>query len=208
MGFLSRPFESSTAEIEKRLEDEYVPTFQTIMNMPPREAKESFRNLLKVAKENYRKGENSDLPENYGDLLLENESNDEHIAMVFGKCRKDGVTDEDIRWYWNRDELERQMMLQVDNLQRIAFYETQKRMGLSEEEAANKVRKSFPMYGNPYDTTHTSGDGRPLREYLQDRVNRYVEKRYQTDPDEFKKEIEQSSTFNALVRKEIKAGNL
>ena len=62
--------------------------------------------------------------------------------------------------------------------------------------------------GNPDDTAHTTKDDRPLPYELKDRINIYVEKRRQSDPNKFRKEIEQSSTFNALVRKEIKKGNI
>jgi hypothetical protein len=69
--------------------------------------------------------------------------------------------------------------------------------------AAKKVRKFHPMYGDPDDTMHTKGDDRPLPYELKNRINIYIEKRAQKDPDKYKKEIENSSTFNSLIRREI-----
>ena len=64
------------------------------------------------------------------------------------------------------------------------------------------------IYGDPDDPSQPTGDDKVLPRELKDRVNRYIEKREHTDKDEFKKEIEDSSSFNAFIRKEIKRGNL
>jgi len=42
----------------------------------------------------------------------------------------------------------------------------------------------------------------------QRRIDRYLERGLEIDGDGLKQEMEASSTFNALVRKEIKIGNL
>jgi hypothetical protein len=65
-----------------------------------------------------------------------------------------------------------------------------------------------PPFTDPDNTTYTKGDDRPLPCELKNRIDIYIEKRAQTDPEKYKKEIEQSSTFNALIRKEIRAGNI
>jgi len=43
---------------------------------------------------------------------------------------------------------------------------------------------------------------------LKDRINIYTQKRSQTDPEKFKNEIAESSSFNALIRKEIRNGKV
>jgi len=48
----------------------------------------------------------------------------------------------------------------------------------------------------------------PLPFELKDRINIYIEKRAKSDPEKYKKDIESSSTFNALVRKEIQGGHI
>jgi len=71
--------------------------------------------------------------------------------------RNEGVKDQDVLWWWNMHDLERRMMLKVDE---------------------------------------------------QRRIDRYLERGLEIDGDGLKQEMEASSTFNALVRKEIKIGNL
>lgn len=79
---------------------------------------------------------------------------------------------------------------------------------MSFEEAAVKVRKSYPMYGDPEDTSNTSGEDRPLPYELKNRVNNYIEKKALSDPEGMKTQLEQSSSFNALARDEIRKGNI
>jgi len=208
MGIFSKLFGSSS-DIEKQLEEHYVPIFKTMMNMPPSQAKSTFRHLLKQGKEAALEQGTLNLPQNFGDILLERESHDEKLKAVLAKKRADGVRDEDIRWWGNMYELERQMMIQVDTLSRFAlFLKLTKEDGFSEDEATRKVRKSFPMFGVPDDTSETTDEDRPLPYELKDRINIYIEKMSQTNSEQFKKEIERSSTFNAFIRKEVKKGNI
>jgi hypothetical protein len=196
-----------SSDIEKQLEDYYMSVFQTD-DISSSEAQNIVRDLLKLAKEECRKEDTLNLPQNFGNILLERESTVEEIKSMLAKRRKEGVRDEDIRWWWNMHPLERKMMLKVDDVIKLSeFARIQKEEGLNEEEAAKKVRKFHVIYGEPDDTTHTVGDDRPLPEELKDRIDIYIEKQT-TNQEKFKKEIEESSTLNALLRKEIKKGNI
>jgi len=130
------------------------------------------------------------------------------------KKRDEGVRDEDIRWWWNMNDIERRMMLKNDEISRLALFMKERESNstiteeLSIKKAGNEVRKFHPIYGNPKNTTHAKGNDRPLPAELKDRINIYVEKRFKSNPEKYKKDIESSSTFNALIRKEIKANNL
>ncbi len=196
------------SDIEKHLEDCYVNVFQAI-GMSSSEAQTTVRDLLKLAKEECQKEDTLNLPQNFGNILLEKESTVEKIKSMLAKRRKEGARDEDIRWWWNMHPLERKMMLKFDDVNKLSvFTRIRKEEGLNEEEAAKEVRKFHVIYGEPDDTTHTVGDDRPLPEELKDRINIYIIKRSSTDQDKYKKEIEESSTLNALLRKEIKKGNI
>ncbi|MBW2662381.1 MAG: hypothetical protein JRD93_10430 [Deltaproteobacteria bacterium] len=209
MGFFSKLFGSETSEIDSELENQYVPMFQNMMGMPIPQAKSTFRDMLKQAKEESVKDRTSNLPQNFGDLLLEEESTNPHFKSMLAKKRAEGVIDEDVRWFWNMHDLERRMMLKVDDLFQLSlFIKLREEDRFNEKEAANKVKKFHPMYGDPDDPSQPIGDDKVLPRELKDRVNRYIEKREHIDKDEFKKEIEDSSTFNAFIRKEIKRGNL
>ena len=107
------------------------------------------------------------------------------------------------------DDLERKILLKLDDVTRHAlFTKLREEDGLSEGEAAEGVRKSYPVFGNPDDTTVVTGEDRPLPYELKERIRSFVKKRMQRDPEAFKKEIKGSSTFNALIRREVKKGNI
>ena len=72
------------------------------------QAKKTAKNLVKQAKKNLSK--NTYLPKNYGEYLLKNESKDAWINDFLAKKRAEGVRDEDIRWLWNMNNLEREAL--------------------------------------------------------------------------------------------------
>jgi hypothetical protein len=86
---------ASSANIEKQLEEYNVSMFIT-MGMPVSQAKDTVRGLLKLAKEESQKEGTSNLPHNFGDILLEKESTDDNIKSMLAKKRKEGVRNEDI----------------------------------------------------------------------------------------------------------------
>lgn len=205
---LSKLF-GSFSSIEKRLEDIHVSILQAKLGIPPSETKSLFRKMLKEAKEESRKEGTSKLPANYGEILLQKEAVDKNTQAILQKRREEGVKDDDIRWWWGMNDLERRIMSKVDDFFKEALYIHYRREdGFDAEEALKKVRKFHPIYGDPQDTTHTTGDDRPLPYEIKDRVNKWVERRLQTDSDKCQKELEESTTFNALVRREIRRGNI
>ena len=208
MGMCSTAFETPT-DMEKQIQDQYVPVCQIILGMSPLQAKTSIRDIIEEAKEESLKEDTPELPQNMGDFLLEKESSDEKTRSILAKKRNEGVRDQDIKWWFNMHDFERRILLKVDDVNRHAlFAKLREEDGLSEDEAAKGVRRGCPLFGDPDDTTHSTGEDRPLPYELKDRIRSYVEKRMQTDPETFKKEIELSSTFNALIREEVRKGNV
>lgn len=207
MGIFSKLFGSSS-DIEKQLEALYIPMFQTMMGMTLTQAESTFRDLIKKAKEESLKEGTSKFPQNFGDILLEKESTNPHFKSMLAKKRNQDVRDEDIKWWWNMHDLERRMMIEVDNLSGFALFLKLKEDGLNEDEAGKRVKKSRPIFGDPSDTSTSTGEDRPLPFELKDRINIYIQKRSQTDPEILKNEIAESSSFNALIRKQIKNGKV
>jgi len=207
MGIFSKLFGSSS-DIEKQLEVVYVPMFQTTKGMTLTQAKSTFRGLIKIAKEKSLKEGTSEFPSNFGDIILEQESTNPHYKSLLARKRNQDVRDEDIRWWWNMHDLERRMMIEDDNWHGFALFLKHKEDGLNEDEAAKRVKKSRPIFGDPDDTSTSAGDDRPLPFELKDRINIYLQKRSQTDIEKFKNEIEESASFNALIRKEIRNGKV
>jgi len=195
------------SEIDKKLRDAYIPILIANGNTLE-ESKKIFKILLKSAKRESRLEGASNLPKNYGDFLLKESLSKGKTRDLIKDLRKDGVRDEDIKWCWNMDDLERRIIEKIDDNIRVASFLNYRKDGMSEEEAAKNFRKYYPMYGDPKDKSQATGDDRPLPYELQRRVNIYIEKRSRTEPEEYREEIEKTTSFNALIRREIIKGKI
>lgn len=213
-------------EIEQELLEQYSQIF-VMMGIP--DVRRTAEELLNRAIEKSKKEGTYNLPPNFGDIILKKQKTEDpavgKIAEIMRgtlpQKRSEGVRDEDIRWWWNLNDVERSMMLAVDEMHRMALFisELKKSTESSKEKAGEQVSKivwkSHPTYtyGDPKDKKDSvpkwvKEEDFPLPIELKDRINIYIEKRAKSDPEKYKKDIETSSTFNALVRKEIKAGNI
>ena len=199
----------TSSDIEKQLEDTYVRLLLKIMVLSLSEAKSTVSDMLNRAKEESLKEGTSNLSNNYGDMLLERENTDENIKSMLIKKRNEGIKDNDIKWWWNMHDLERRMMIKFDAVKIFAaFQKLTKEFNVDEKEALKIIRKSNPIFGDPDNTSGDSGEDRPLPYELMDRINIYIERMWHSDLEKCKKEVEKSSTLNALIRKEIKKGNI
>ena len=204
---------SSGQSIEQQLKEVYVPTLMQ-SGMSVSQANEVFSAWLSRAKEESGKEDMDNLPQNFGDLLLQNEAAGPNIQAWLAKVRREGGTDEDIRNWWNLHDLERRMMLKSDENSRMAVVmDSLEKMGATKEtmeesmdKAVAHARKYFPFWGDPDDCAQVCGDDRPLPEELKFRIDLWIQRK-QFDPN-YKEELERSTTFNALVRREIAKGNL
>ena len=195
------------SEIDKKLRDAYIPILIANGNTLE-ESKKIFKILLKSVKKESRLEGASNLPKNYGDFLLKESLSKGKTRDMIEDLRKDGVRDEDIKWCWNMDDLERRIIEKIDDNIRVASFLNYRKDRMSEEEAAKNFRKYYPMYGDPKDKSQATGDDRPLPYELQRRVNIYIEKRSRTEPEEYREEIEKTTSFNALIRREIIKGKI
>ncbi len=207
MGLLSRLLGNPLA-IKKAMEKIYIPQLMEGMDISLPQAQVTFIRLLEQARNESLDRGTAKLPERYGNLLLASEAEDERIRAMLASRRQEGVRNEDIRWWWNMHDLERRMMLKVDEQRRTTQYLRYRQAGLSKEEAGAKVRTYYPTYGDPDDLPEDKPEDNHLPPELKRRIDRYIEKRMEMDTDGFKQDLEASSTFNALVRREIRAGNL
>ena len=167
------------------------------------------RSCIDAAKEEIRKQGTQRLPPNYGDILLQHEKTDPNVGKELEKKRREGVTDEDIRVYWNAPELWRRT---TDQLARSLIFSVWKQSvtgGQSDDEAAVYARKFFPYWGDPDDTRVTSGDDRPLPVELSRREDTWTSREREKNGDQALKErCEDASSYNAIIRAEIRAGRL
>ena len=212
MGFFNS---SKYNDIEKAMLDLYAQNL-SMNGIPSSEAKKLTKDMLDQAIEQSKKEGTYNFPQNLGDIILEEADTDnptikkvvESIRQKLPRKKEEGVRDEDIRWWWNLNDVERRMMLAQDLATKSTAFLASLEKGKTENDALAMVVKIHPEYGNPDDTTHSSGDDRPLPYELKDRINIYIQKRAGKNSEEYKKEIASSSSFNALIRKEMRAGKL
>ncbi len=207
---------SSYTKIERDLLEQYTSMMSMTMACSHSDANRMAEDMLKQATKESKKEGTYHLPRQFGDIILAGAGTSDSVANTLAEAirqniprkKAEGVRDEDIRWWWNLNDIERRMMVKVDDMTRTALFMQKLDSGKTPADAAAKVRKFHPMYGDPDDTSNTTGDDRPLPYELKDRVNVYIEKKMTFDPEKSKARIEQASTFNALVREEIRAGNI
>ena len=207
-------------EIEKQLLEHYTQFFTT-MSLP--DAKKTAKDMLNKAIEESKEARTYYLPHNFGDIMLGIEKaenlNIEKVAEIFRKVlpvkRAEGVKDEDIRWWWNLNDVERKMMLKIDEFYKLTLFMEACKNGKSEQEAGKMMWEAHPMYteGDPNIKPEKISFEPKREDYrlpieLKDRVNRYIEKRANEDPEKIKQDLKDFSTFNAFIRKEIRAGNI
>jgi hypothetical protein len=204
---LRKLFGATQLNVERELEDLYS-TFlaQLPIKMTAEEARKDVKDAIEACKEQAKREGTAIWPDNVGDLMLEaDKAGHQKYRKIVEKARKEGATDEDIREFWNLNDLQRRMVLWSENVFRYSNFLSLKEDGLSADDAMVLVRKMFPMYGDSEDTTHTSGDDRPLPHELRGRVDDYRQKLGAVF---VKRQAEEFTTYNAFVRHEIRAGNL
>jgi len=205
----STPESADWAEAEKRLEPQYISFFQESMSMPEEIAHEIFKAMAQQLKEAAQQEGTDRLPGSFGDILLERERTDDQVRGAFLPKRAEGVTDDDISFWWNMHDLERRMICKVDEMNRILLFEKLRQdSGATEPEAARMVAKRFPVYGDPNHLVLETEDDRPLPFELKWRVNRYIAQRTAADAGQFHEEVEASTSLNAVLRRALRKNEL
>ena len=200
-------FSGTKIEPERKLQKIYVPILKQHLNLSSFRAKRIFHNLIKKIKAQSALNQ-SKLPENYGDFLLQHETHDMEIKNQLDQKREHGVTNQDIKKWWNMHPLERSVAIMFENYFKALLFAHLRTKGLSKETAKETISKCYPTFGDTTDsTTHGYGVS-PLPYELKERINLYTSNRQKKDPDGFKKDVETSRSFNDFVRKEIQGGRL
>ena len=135
-------------KIEKGLLEMYSQMF-TAMGMP--DARKIAKSLLDQAIGKSKKEGTYNVPSNFGDIILKKqtigdpvvEKMAEIIQKTLPRKRNEGVRDEDIRWWWNLNDVERNIMLAVDEMNRMALFinEIENSSESSKEKTAEKAAK-------------------------------------------------------------------
>jgi hypothetical protein len=206
MGRLKKTKDKS---LETQLEKVYAERYQAITGVTAPMAKKFIKLLLtQTIKESKRAGTYG-LPQDYGQKLIESAETDESVKEALEKKRADGVTDDDIKSWWAISDLERRLLIKIDETNRVGlFLKFINFDKIPRDEANTLVIKYHPVYGDPDDTTQWEGDDRPIPPELRERVNRYVQNQQALPLEEQQKKIEAFTSLNARVRHEIREGNI
>ncbi len=196
---------SRKSALERQLEKRYAEMLLAF-GVRGGQAKRIAKELVALAKKGA--DSNPQPPPNFGDLLLQREGTDSDARDMLAKKRAEGVGHTDIKWWWNLNELERRLLITFDDWVRLAAYKKHCSSGLSAQQAAAQVRKSFPIFGDPGDTADVTGDDRPLPYELKDRINAWVQRQQMADPAGFAVNEQSATSMNAVIRREMRAGKL
>lgn len=143
------------------------------------------------------------------------ETHDTEVLRQFTHKMADGVTVDDVRWYWNLVPLARAMMEEFDKELRAGMWFTCHSLNLCIEDLDRDVRRRLPVFdfGTPHNDDRTpqeDGEDAPLPCELHRRFILFVD-RMKQKPDEWSRwndRLKHSSSMNAIIRQEIRAGRL
>ncbi|MCL5072999.1 MAG: hypothetical protein M1308_19235 [Actinobacteria bacterium] len=138
------------------------------------------------------------------DGLLKAAKENQAIKEYLDCIRKEGVCDNDIRDWYDRSALSRSMHFEIAAHYRVNLSALLFTKGRSSNEIEDVLIKTFPVYGEPNDTSNYTGDDRPLPIELWGRITN----KYAYDSSMFNNEIQSFSSFNAYIRSLIREGNL
>lgn len=177
------------------------------MGMPSSEAWELAESMFAEAVKRAQAQGDIDAHPGMGDRLLRQEANSAEARSVLSKLRAEGVADEEIRWWWNMHEIEKQMLILQDEGALTGVYLYWRDQGKPEAEAQAIARNTLVTYGDPEDRSFGTGDDRPLPYELKDRVNRYFTQAFSRS-DEFKRRIRGYSSPNVFIRAQMRDNGL
>jgi hypothetical protein len=174
---------SDEPDVEKFLEDFYLLAYESLGRKEIKEA------IAECKLESKQEGTDN-LPDNFGDFLIEQaKSNNEKYLKIVNNAILGGANDDDIRQWWNLNDLERRMMLWEDKIHRTAAFSSLKKIkGMSDQEAISQIRKTYALYGNPTDETNMQGEDRPLPNELHNTIKQLIKEL----------DVQQLTNFNSM----------
>ena len=206
-------------DLEQGLVDKYSALYQQYKNLTPEEATDLATTLIQEAKRESQDNHTYYLPTNLADLVLQNtppadpdtKKAYDLIQQRLPRLRNEGVTDKDIRWWWNFSQIERSMIIKNDEYERHSFFLTQyqklQHTFPTDDSAKNAAEaltnKRYPLYTQDLQDYFISPDD-PLPIELKDRIDAFMDHAARfTDFHQTLTQIQQASTFNAFIRQQI-----
>ena len=206
-------------DLEQSLVEKYSALYQQYKNLSPEEATDLATTLIQEAKKEALINDTYYLPINLGDLVLQNTPpTDQNAQKAYDliqqrlpRLRNEGVTDKDIRWWWNFSQIERSMIIKNDEAERYNYFVTQliktqsqfAKKGIATAAAESLTNKRYPLYTQDQQDYFISPDD-PLPYELKERIDAFMDHSARfTDFQQILTQLQQSSTFNAFIRQQI-----
>ena len=136
------------------------------------------------------------IPDNFGDFLLENEETNENIRQMLAARWAIGVTEQEIRDWWNKSELERRLIRKCFEMDLKSAFMLFRGSGLSYDEAGEQVRKSMIVYGE-------IDFGVNLPYEWKEKVDRLMGEALVADPERVEAEVKLYPSINDYVRNRL-----
>lgn len=90
-----------TSQLEKELEELYISSFIKTLGITEDEAKSVVKELISKAKDIVMQTGEDKFPPNMAELII----NDARMKPAYERRTKEGVKDEDIKWWWGMQPL-------------------------------------------------------------------------------------------------------
>lgn len=133
------------------------------------------------------------------------QTNDGNLLERLAAERGDGVTLEDIRWYWTLHHITRTAMSLFDEELRGRMWMDRHAYNLCMEDLDQDIKRQLPVFGDPISHDRDS----PLPPELKRRFASFMmrTKRDHASFNEWSTRLQQASSMNALIRELIRSGD-
>lgn len=198
---------TSEKMILDRLRPQYASLFQA-MGMSQVEATQAFESLITKAKQESKRKQTSDWD---ASRLFAVAETSEGIRSELDWKRQEGVREVDLQWWWNLPDLERQMLLQSDEISRVGYYEALRTSGKSKEESFLELRLAHPWFIEFVGWFEGVHDVHmPLPVELKARVLEFQERQNASEVSRiaWRERRMEAGSANAAIRDQIRHGSL
>ena len=115
--------------------------------------------------------------------------------------RREGVTDEDIKVWWNMPDEQQEQLISEDEVYKTAIFKSLLDEKVNKEKALIKLKKYIPIYWSPT-PGHLPTEDSPLPYELKPRINNYMNSSAK-GLEKFKSDSEKFTSMNAYLRSKI-----
>lgn len=196
--------------MRRHLESECATQLDDILSVGPTQARAMAAEFVEMAFQASKAEQTFDLPQDYGDRLIADEARDPAARARLASRRQEGVRDEDLRWWWNRHDVQRRLAVVLDAVMKSAavrfLHEQQK---LPEAEVLRRLALLYPDYSDSLDDPNIGVDAdAPLPIELKNRVSDYLAREAAGPEGRVPRLLKGKSSLNALLREELRAGKI